>query len=210
MKYLGKTPEVEIFPRAYQKMMAYTEASDKNIGWVMEIEEFDGRIFTIEDVFLIPQKASYSEATLDKKFFDELDSSKSCYSGVGYSTGNSSVVPTVSDMNRFNTITAGLSWYIGVQMNKKGEFNLFFYNRKDNILFDNLDWAYSLDIYVTKDEAKADIEKFVTTTYGTSYNAKSYNDDNRFYASTYSYTAPKKDYPPSDLATKKPDISTLT
>lgn len=208
MKFLGKTPEIEISPMAYQKMMAYTEASEKSIGWIMEISEYEGSVFIIEDAFLIPQKVNYTEAILDKKFYDELDTSKTCYSGIGFSTCNSTVVPTTGDMSRFETITSGLSWYIGAQMNKKGEFNLFFVDKQHQVMFDKIDWSYGFDVYMTKEEAKEDISKFVSTTYGTSYNTKSYSGQTSYY-DTYLYKTPTKEYPPSELATKKPDISSL-
>lgn len=211
MKYLGKTPEVEITPRAYQKMMAYVSAAEKSIGWIMEINVYDDNEYLIEDVFLIPQKVNYSDATLDSKFYSELDTSKLCYSGVGYSTVNSTTVPTSTDITRFNALMKDKPWYIGAQMNKKGEFNLFFYDRVANIIFDNLDWAYSLDVYLTKDDAKKEIEKYVTASYGSSYTyggQSTWKDTGSYYGTKY--TSPKKEYPPSELASKKPDISSLT
>lgn len=212
MKYLGKTPEVEITPRAYQKMMAYVEAAEKSVGWIMEITVYDKEEYLIEDVFLIPQKVNYSDATLDSKFYSELDTSKLCYSGVGYSTVNATTVPTSADMNRFNALMKDVPWYIGVQMNKKGEFNLFFYDKLANMIFDNLDWSYSLDVYLTKDDAKKEIEKYVTSSYGSTYaySGQSTWKDTGSYAYGTKYTAPKKEYPPSELASKKPDISSLT
>lgn len=162
-------PTIIVSTEADRKMSALVEQCKDEIAWNgTVVYDEESNTYFIEDIFVFPQivTRSTAESTDDygiwlSQFSDEEFSKLRFH---GHSHVNMGVSPSGTDIEfQENLINTVQDFYIFAIYNKRGEFNVWIYDKIKNLVYETKDIYY--DSEATKITIWADemIKNFVTT-----------------------------------------------
>lgn len=150
-----RIPKVVMDLEAYKKMRYIVELSNKEIGWLGLVEKQQGNILRIKDVYLFRQQvgATTCEITpegieevvidlLQSENGDELIENLKLW---GHSHVNMATSPSAQDVRQLNSFEQnGNEWFLGVIVNKSGDFNFTYADYVTGIKVNNLSWTVDI------------------------------------------------------------------
>lgn len=199
--------------QAYDKMRLYVELCPDEIGWLGYVEKLkDGSGYMVTDVFLLDQEVHGATTELSPTaimdYYNNLDEAgreeflTKCKLW-GHSHVNMSPSPSGQDDTQGLELSKDVDdYYIRLITNKKGEFNITFYDKiiKAKIMTDEVILYSPEGIELRKqiqEEIKQKVKKKTyTSTPSTGYGASSYNSRDDYWkknsATTPTKTSTKK------------------
>lgn len=150
-------PTVMITADAYIKMRKLVEETSTEVGWYGTVEEH-GDHFLINDIIVYPQTVTGAtcEQDDDKMFEFEMsltDEQVNTKRFQGHSHVNMGVTPSGVDENFYNELlTQVTDYFIIMVTNKKDDIYLRFYDKQNNLVYEDLDLKIVSDQGVDYDE----------------------------------------------------------
>ena len=150
-------PTVMITADAYIKMRKLVEETSTEVGWYGTVEEH-GDQFLINDIMVYPQTVTGStcEQDDDRMFEFELsltDEQVNTKRFQGHSHVNMGVTPSSVDENFYNDLlTQVTDYFIIMVTNKRDDIYLRFYDKQNNLVYEDLDLKIVSDQGVDYDE----------------------------------------------------------
>lgn len=184
---LEKKRKLYISPTAYIKMLLLVYNYDSEIGWYGTAERSEDDEYKIEDVFVYPQTVTGATVDTDEEEFKAwLDGlSDEVFNKLrfnGHSHVNMAVEPSGVDMagreSDLNSLREN-DFQIFMIMNKRRDFTVSIYDRRDNAIYETDD----VEIYITGcvqdtfkilEDSRKVVGKKTYTSYPTASNPKSY------------------------------------
>lgn len=158
-------PTIMITADAYIKMRKLVEETSTEIGWYGTVEEH-GSQFLITDILVYPQivTGATCEQDDDRMFEFELaltDEQVNTKRFQGHSHVNMGVTPSAVDENFYKDILTQVNDYFIIMItNKKDDIYLRFYDKTNNLVYEDLDLIIVSNEGVNYDEwYKTEIEK---------------------------------------------------
>lgn len=183
-----KLPTLFISPVAMDKMEAYIELVDTEVGWLGTVQQCgkpEEQVYYLEDVYLPYQDVNggTTEITPDgmMKVAQELndDDKIARLSFWGHSHVNMSVGPSGQDSDQVKLFQEnGLPYMFRAIANKKGDFGLTFFDFKTGVSVENVRWELYYDAGVDKAAIKAEIAEKVSQKV---YKVANYGFNGRFF-----------------------------
>ncbi len=142
-----KTPQVFITTNAYVKMRKLVETNSMEIGWYGTVERQPGlnNVYVITDIIVYPQLVSGITCTQDEdKLFDfemslttEQVNTKRFH---GHSHVNMATGPSGVDEQFYQDLLTQVNdFFIILVTNKKNENTIRFYDKENNIIYNNIE-----------------------------------------------------------------------
>lgn len=171
-----KMPTIIIGRLAIEKMKAFIEYCDKEIGW-LGTATLSGNTVFIEDMFLFEQEAHATTCEINEKavakwYEDILGTHENGVDIVntmrvwGHSHVNMGASPSGQDDTQFKELAKNVDdFFIRIIGNKKGEMRLDYYDVTTGIIYNNIEWheTISIDVNAIKEEIKLKVKPKVYT-----------------------------------------------
>ena len=125
---------------AYVKMSKLVATCDKEIAWHGYVTK-DGDCYTIEDIFMYPQKATATTVNADEEAYGPwmIKNIKEKLNTVrmqGHSHVNMGVSPSHTDLDYYKDLLGHVTdFYIFLVINKRGEVHTRLYDKTQNVLY---------------------------------------------------------------------------
>lgn len=151
------TPTVMITSDAYIKMRKLVEETSTEVGWYGTVEEH-GNQFLITDILVYPQTVTGAtcEQDDDRMFEFEMsltDEQVNTKRFQGHSHVNMGVTPSGVDENFYNELLTQVNDYFIIMVtNKKDDVYLRFYDKLNNLVYEDLDLVIVSNEGVNYDE----------------------------------------------------------
>lgn len=207
--------------QAFDKMRLYVDLCEDEIGWLGYVEKLkDEQGYVVTDVFLLDQEVHGTTTELSPdaivKYYNELDDEgrenflNKCKIW-GHSHVNMSPSPSGQDDSQGLELSKDADdFYIRLITNKKGEYNITFYDKtiKAKVMTDEVILYNPEGVELRKqiqEEIKAKVKKKTYTSTPTTYS--SYNKDRGYWS--YGYNKNTTTHPVSKKETKKKEVSKI-
>lgn len=207
--------------QAFDKMRLYVDLCEDEIGWLGYVEKLkDEQGYVVTDVFLLDQEVHGTTTELSPdaivKYYNELDDEgrenflNKCKIW-GHSHVNMSPSPSGQDDSQGLELSKDADdFYIRLITNKKGEYNITFYDKtiKAKVMTDEVILYNPEGVELRKqiqEEIKAKVKKKTYTSTPTTYS--SYNKDKGYWS--YGYNKNTTTRPVSKKETKKKEVSKI-
>lgn len=207
--------------QAFDKMRLYVDLCEDEIGWLGYVEKLkDEQGYVVTDVFLLDQEVHGTTTELSPdaivKYYNELDDEgrenflNKCKIW-GHSHVNMSPSPSGQDDSQGLELSKDADdFYIRLITNKKGEYNITFYDKtiKAKVMTDEVILYNPEGVELRKqiqEEIKAKVKKKTYTSTPTTYS--SYNKDKGYWS--YGYNKNTTTHPVSKKETKKKEVSKI-
>lgn len=163
------SPSLEFSEIALKKQWEYVSQSDAEVGWMGFARKTGKMVYTIDNVFLMPQIVSGTTTEIIPEIWFELakEMSEDDMKKVrfwGHSHVNMSCVPSGTDKETMTTLSHGTGWFIRTICNKKGEMKNSIYLHDEALAFHDVPWKIAgekIDVKFFK-QIKEELEKKVT------------------------------------------------
>lgn len=171
-----RIPKVVMDLEAYKKMLYIVKLSNKEIGWLGLVEKQQGNVLKIKDVYLFRQQVGATTCEITPEGIEEvvinllqLENGEELIENLklwGHSHVNMATCPSSQDIRQLDSFEQnGNEWFLGVIVNKSGDFNFTYIDYITGIKVSNLSWT--IDIPAFNDNCmelkiKNEIEEKVT------------------------------------------------
>jgi hypothetical protein len=146
-------PTVEITADAYLKQLALISNNTGEVGWHGTVEKIDDCTYRITNILVYPQTVSAAKVTVDEKGYGEWlikELPDEIFNKLRYqahSHVNMTCSPSGLDDQTYDGILQTLhddDYYIFAIWNKKNELNMWVYDFKQGVIFDNKDILFRI------------------------------------------------------------------
>lgn len=147
-----KIPRVVMDLEAYKKMLYIVNLSNKEIGWLGLVEKQQGNVLKIKDVYLFRQQVGATTCEITPEGIEEVvidllqsENGEELIENLklwGHSHVNMATCPSSQDIRQLNSFEQnGNEWFLGVIVNKSGDFNFTYADYVTGIKINNLSWT---------------------------------------------------------------------
>lgn len=202
-----------ITPTAYIKMLLLVQHYSSEIGWYGTAERVENGGYQINDIFVYPQVVTGATVDTDQekfqKWLDDMDAEtfkKLRFNG--HSHVEMAVLPSVVDMEGRESDLRSLrkdDFQIFMIMNKRNEFSVDIYDRRDNAIYEKED----INVYITdcaidtfdivsKSKELVERKVYTMTTPVKKLKDKSTEKTKKIFGSRYQFDDEEEGYDPTD------------
>ena len=144
------SPEVHFTEVSLFKMSQYVKQSDAEVSWMGFVSRDKPLLYTVEDVFLMPQEVSAASTDIDADSWFELEKELGMEKMQtvrfwGHSHVNMEINPSETDDVTMETLSMGTEWYIRAICNKKGSMKCSVFVYSENVAFHDCVWTQPED-----------------------------------------------------------------
>lgn len=150
-----RIPKVVMDLEAYKKMLYIVNLSNKEIGWLGLVEKQQGNILRIKDVYLFRQQVGATTCEITPEGIEEVvidllqsENGEELIENLklwGHSHVNMATSPSAQDVRQLNSFEQnGNEWFLGVILNKSGDFNFTYADYVTGIKVNNLSWTVDI------------------------------------------------------------------
>lgn len=151
----GRIPKVIMDLEAYKKMLYMVKLSSKEIGWLGLVEKQQENVLKVKDVYLFRQQVGATTCEITPEGIEEvvidllqLENGEELIENLklwGHSHVNMATSPSAQDVKQLNSFEQnGNEWFLGVIVNKSGDFNFTYIDYVTGIKVSNLSWVIDI------------------------------------------------------------------